>query len=329
MTESVLAVTAAVWGIAMGLSPLLQIRRMRGPARAATCRCPTSWSSTSASCCGSCTALSSSNLTVALPNIVAFTVGTITIVTALRLRRATARVTPRCVGVRGTAPARAPARRGACSRCGRRGGPRRGGAARSASGSWSRWASSSYGSTSRMRSRCRTASPCSARTSARRAELAGQLDERVPGQLAGARRPSRRTGRRRRSRRGSGPRPGVSASLAGGDVAGGEQPAPVGGVAQEQLDVDLDVLAHEPHRVVVGGDVVVGRHRLARVEHAADRAQQHREPARRSVGLVGPQQRRDLLAHDRRAAPGDEQLEQVAGLARAPLADLDRSAGAG
>lgn len=28
MTESILAVTAAVWGIAMGLSPVLQIRQM-------------------------------------------------------------------------------------------------------------------------------------------------------------------------------------------------------------------------------------------------------------------------------------------------------------
>ena len=28
MTESILAVTAAVWGVAMGLSPVLQIRQM-------------------------------------------------------------------------------------------------------------------------------------------------------------------------------------------------------------------------------------------------------------------------------------------------------------
>ena len=104
----------------------------------------------------------------------------------------------------------------------------------------------------------------------------------------------------------------------------GQQPAALGRLAQEQLDVDVDVLAHEPHRVVVGGDVVVRRPRLPRVEHAADRAQQHRQPARRAVRLVGPQQRRRLVADDRRAAPGDEQLEQVAGLARPPVADLDR-----
>ena len=56
MTESVLAVTAAFWGIAMGLSPLLQVRRMRFTRRFATSQCPTSSCSTSASCCGSCTA---------------------------------------------------------------------------------------------------------------------------------------------------------------------------------------------------------------------------------------------------------------------------------
>ena len=171
MSESILAVTAAVVG------------RRHGPV-AACCR--------SARCCVTRSSrdvsvpyfgvlnvgfllwfmygLASSNLTVALPNVVAFTVGTITIVTALRLRRATPRpVRPPAAAVpadagttalsrpldepdrvsrfhrllsagrseswplrasRETAPGRGRARRGACSTCGRRGGPRRGGAAR-------------------------------------------------------------------------------------------------------------------------------------------------------------------------------------------------------
>ena len=112
------------------------------------------------------------------------------------------------------------------------------------------------------------------------------------------RRPSQRTDRRHRTRRGSGrPRRQARSPRRRHRAESGDRAV---ASAQEPLDVDLDVLAHEPHRVVVGGDVVVGRHRLGRVEHAADRAQQHRQPAGRPVGLVGPQHVGHLLADDRR-----------------------------
>jgi len=87
MTESVLAVSAAFWGIAMGLSPLLQIRRMLETRSSRDVSVPyflvldvgfLLWFSYG---------IASSNLTVALPNVVAFAVGTFTILVALRLRR--------------------------------------------------------------------------------------------------------------------------------------------------------------------------------------------------------------------------------------------------
>jgi len=88
MTESILAVAAAVWGIAMGLSPLLQIRRMRETRSSRDVSVPYFLVLNVGFLLWFMYGLSSSNLTVALPNVVAFTVGTITIVTALRLRRA-------------------------------------------------------------------------------------------------------------------------------------------------------------------------------------------------------------------------------------------------
>ena len=88
MTESVLAVTAAVWGIAMGLSPLLQVRRMRLTRSSRDVSVPYFLVLNVGFLVWFMYGLASSNLTVALPNVVALTVGTITIVTAQQLRRA-------------------------------------------------------------------------------------------------------------------------------------------------------------------------------------------------------------------------------------------------
>ena len=53
------------------------------------------------------------------------------------------------------------------------------------------------------------------------------------------------------ARRGIGEqRPGLLA------IAGGEHPPALGRLGEELLDVDVDVVADEPHRVVVGGDEV-------------------------------------------------------------------------
>ena len=77
MTESILAVVAAVWGIAMGLSPALQIRQMPRPAPRGHLRRYFMvlnigfllWLSYG---------LAIGNLAVAIPNVVAFTVGVVT-----------------------------------------------------------------------------------------------------------------------------------------------------------------------------------------------------------------------------------------------------------
>ena len=87
MTESVLAVAAAIWCIAMGLSPLLQIRRMRETHSSRDVSVPYFLVLNVGFLLWFAYGIASSNLTVALPNIVAFTVGTLTIVIALRLRR--------------------------------------------------------------------------------------------------------------------------------------------------------------------------------------------------------------------------------------------------
>ena len=87
MTESVLAVTAAVWGIAMGLSPLLQVRRMRLTRSSRDVSVPYFLVLNVGFLLWFMYGIASSNLTVALPNVVAVTVGTVTIVTARRLRR--------------------------------------------------------------------------------------------------------------------------------------------------------------------------------------------------------------------------------------------------
>ena len=88
MSESILAVTAAVWGVAMGLSPVLQIRQMLATRSSRDVSVPYFAVLNVGFLLWFMYGIASSNLTVALPNVVAFTVGAITIVTALRLRRA-------------------------------------------------------------------------------------------------------------------------------------------------------------------------------------------------------------------------------------------------
>jgi MtN3 and saliva related transmembrane protein len=87
MTETVLAVAAAVWGLAMGLSPLLQVRRMRETRSSRDVSVPYFLVLNVGFLLWFAYGVASSNLTVALPNIVAFSIGTVTIVIALRLRR--------------------------------------------------------------------------------------------------------------------------------------------------------------------------------------------------------------------------------------------------
>ena len=87
MTESVLAVVVAIWGVAMGLSPLLQVRRMRIMRSSRDVSVPYFMVLNIGFLLWFLYGLASENLTVALPNVVAFTVGTVTVVTALRLRR--------------------------------------------------------------------------------------------------------------------------------------------------------------------------------------------------------------------------------------------------
>ena len=106
-------------------------------------------------------------------------------------------------------------------------------------------------------------------------------------------------------------------------VAGGESSPALGGLGEELLDVDVDVVAHEPDGVVIGGDEVVRTARLVRIEHGAHGAQQYRESPRRAVGIFGPEQFGDLLAHDGRTAPRNEELDEVARLARPPIPDVD------
>jgi uncharacterized protein with PQ loop repeat len=98
--ESILAVTAATWGIAMGLSPALQIRQMLQTRSSRDVSVGyftvlnvgfVLWASYG---------ISMPNVAVAVPNFVAFGVGSATIAVALRLRAderrrgASARVNP-------------------------------------------------------------------------------------------------------------------------------------------------------------------------------------------------------------------------------------------
>jgi len=87
LSESILAVAAAVWGVAMGLSPTLQIRKMLQTRSSRDVSVPYFLVLDVGFLLWFAYGLASSNLTVALPNVVAFAVGTFTILTALRLRR--------------------------------------------------------------------------------------------------------------------------------------------------------------------------------------------------------------------------------------------------
>lgn len=87
MSESVLAVAAAVWGVAMGLSPVLQIRQMLTTRSSRDVSVPYFGVLNVGFLLWFMYGIASSNLVVALPNVVAFTVGIVTIVTALRLRQ--------------------------------------------------------------------------------------------------------------------------------------------------------------------------------------------------------------------------------------------------
>jgi uncharacterized protein with PQ loop repeat len=88
VTESILAVSAAIWGIAMGVSPLLQVRRMRQTRSSRDVSVPYFAVLNIGFLLWFLYGVAISNLTIALPNVVAFTVGAITILTAVRLRRA-------------------------------------------------------------------------------------------------------------------------------------------------------------------------------------------------------------------------------------------------
>ena len=92
--ESILAVTAATWGIVMGLSPALQIRQMLQTRSSRDVSVGyftvlnvgfVLWASYG---------ISMPNAAVAIPNFVAFGVGSATIAVALRLRAAERRRVP-------------------------------------------------------------------------------------------------------------------------------------------------------------------------------------------------------------------------------------------
>ncbi len=92
MSESILAVAAASWGVAMGLSPVLQIRQMLVTRSSRDVSVPYFGVLNVGFLLWFSYGVASSNLVVALPNVVAFVIGTATIVTALRLRREPARL---------------------------------------------------------------------------------------------------------------------------------------------------------------------------------------------------------------------------------------------
>lgn len=87
MIEPLLAVVVAVWGIAMGLSPLLQIRRMRLTRSSRDVSVPYFMVLNVGFLLWLLYGITIDNLTVALPNVVALTVGVVTVIVAVRLRR--------------------------------------------------------------------------------------------------------------------------------------------------------------------------------------------------------------------------------------------------
>lgn len=84
--ESILAVTAAAWGIAMGLSPALQIRQMLRTRSSRDLSVGYFTVLNIGFALWASYGISIPNLAVAVPNVVAFGVGVATIIVALRLR---------------------------------------------------------------------------------------------------------------------------------------------------------------------------------------------------------------------------------------------------
>jgi MtN3 and saliva related transmembrane protein len=85
-TESILAVTAASWGIVMGLSPVLQIRQMVHTRSSRDVSVGYFSVLNVGFVLWAGYGISMPNAAVAIPNVVAFGVGVTTIVVALRLR---------------------------------------------------------------------------------------------------------------------------------------------------------------------------------------------------------------------------------------------------
>jgi len=85
--ESTLAVVASVWGIAMGLSPALQIRQMLRTRSSRDFSVASFVVLNIGFLLWLSYGLSMGNLAVAIPNVVAFSVGVTTIVVARRLRQ--------------------------------------------------------------------------------------------------------------------------------------------------------------------------------------------------------------------------------------------------
>ena len=88
--ESTLAVVASSWGIVMGLSPTLQIRQMLRTRSSRDFSVASVVVLNVGFLLWLSYGLSIGNLAVAIPNVVAFTVGVTTVVVALRLRQSAA-----------------------------------------------------------------------------------------------------------------------------------------------------------------------------------------------------------------------------------------------
>jgi len=88
--ESTLAVVASSWGIVMGLSPTLQIRQMLRTRSSRDFSVASFVVLNIGFLLWLSYGLAIGNLAVAIPNVVAFTVGVTTVVVALRLRQSAA-----------------------------------------------------------------------------------------------------------------------------------------------------------------------------------------------------------------------------------------------
>jgi MtN3 and saliva related transmembrane protein len=84
--ESILAVAAATWGIAMGVSPVLQIRQMLHTRSSRDVSVGYFTVLNVGFVLWACYGMSMPNAAVVVPNFVAFGVGSATIAVALRLR---------------------------------------------------------------------------------------------------------------------------------------------------------------------------------------------------------------------------------------------------